>query len=241
MWSTNEANQLVDIGDTLDRKVAALRHHESQFRDFAETERWLRQRRRGARGAGRLSGRRGLPPGDAGPVIRPARRAMVLGLALAFLVSTLAAPVTASRAAAARAGPRRFSPARPWSASSSCGGSGTTAACTTSWPQPTAVTSPMPASPPSTRAWPQAVGLTAIDVAIGSPRLAVRPPEARSPDDPAPRAAGSADTGTVGQPRSAHRPAGVVFGPVLAREVPGDRDPAHDAHGRRRPRPHGRS
>ena len=44
LWSTNEANQLVDIGDTLDRKVAALRHHESQFRDFADTERWLRQR-----------------------------------------------------------------------------------------------------------------------------------------------------------------------------------------------------
>jgi LmbE family N-acetylglucosaminyl deacetylase len=44
MWSTNEANQLVDIGDTLDRKVASLRHHESQFRDFADTERWLRQR-----------------------------------------------------------------------------------------------------------------------------------------------------------------------------------------------------
>lgn len=44
LWSTNEANQVVDIGDTLDRKVAALRHHESQFRDFADTERWLRQR-----------------------------------------------------------------------------------------------------------------------------------------------------------------------------------------------------
>lgn len=44
LWSTNEANQVVDIGDTLDRKVAALRHHASQFRDFAETERWLRQR-----------------------------------------------------------------------------------------------------------------------------------------------------------------------------------------------------
>ena len=44
LWSTNEANQLVDIGDTLDRKVAALRHHASQFRDFAETERWIRRR-----------------------------------------------------------------------------------------------------------------------------------------------------------------------------------------------------
>jgi LmbE family N-acetylglucosaminyl deacetylase len=44
LWSTNEANQLVDIGDTLDRKVAALRHHASQFRAFTETERWLRRR-----------------------------------------------------------------------------------------------------------------------------------------------------------------------------------------------------
>ena len=44
LWSTNEANQIVDIADTLDAKVAALRHHVSQFRDFPETERWLRQR-----------------------------------------------------------------------------------------------------------------------------------------------------------------------------------------------------
>lgn len=44
LWSTGEANQLVDIGDTLDRKVAALRHHASQFHDFAETDRWLRRR-----------------------------------------------------------------------------------------------------------------------------------------------------------------------------------------------------
>ena len=43
LWSTNEANQLVDIGDTLDRKIAALRCHESQFPNFAETERWLRR------------------------------------------------------------------------------------------------------------------------------------------------------------------------------------------------------
>jgi LmbE family N-acetylglucosaminyl deacetylase len=42
LWSTNEANQFVDIGDSLDRKVAALRQHASQFRDFAETERWIR-------------------------------------------------------------------------------------------------------------------------------------------------------------------------------------------------------
>jgi LmbE family N-acetylglucosaminyl deacetylase len=43
LWSTNEANQLVDIGATLDRKVAALRCHESQFASFTETERWLRR------------------------------------------------------------------------------------------------------------------------------------------------------------------------------------------------------
>ncbi len=43
LWSTNEANQLVDIGATLDRKIAALRCHESQFREFADTERWLRR------------------------------------------------------------------------------------------------------------------------------------------------------------------------------------------------------
>jgi len=43
LWSTNEANQLVDIGATLDRKVSALRCHESQFTNFGETERWLRR------------------------------------------------------------------------------------------------------------------------------------------------------------------------------------------------------
>jgi len=43
LWSTNEANQLVDIGATLDRKIAALRCHESQFREFTDTERWLRR------------------------------------------------------------------------------------------------------------------------------------------------------------------------------------------------------
>jgi LmbE family N-acetylglucosaminyl deacetylase len=44
LWSTNEANQIVDIGETLDRKLAALAHHASQFHDFAETSRWLRRR-----------------------------------------------------------------------------------------------------------------------------------------------------------------------------------------------------
>jgi LmbE family N-acetylglucosaminyl deacetylase len=44
LWSTNDANQIADIGDTLERKVAALAHHVSQFHDFAETARWLRRR-----------------------------------------------------------------------------------------------------------------------------------------------------------------------------------------------------
>ena len=43
LWSTNEANQIADIGETLDRKIAALGHHASQFHDFAETARWLRR------------------------------------------------------------------------------------------------------------------------------------------------------------------------------------------------------
>jgi LmbE family N-acetylglucosaminyl deacetylase len=55
LWSTNEANQLVDIGATLDRKVAALAHHASQFRDFSETDRWLR---RGAEELGERAGYR---------------------------------------------------------------------------------------------------------------------------------------------------------------------------------------
>ncbi|HTE64938.1 MAG TPA: PIG-L deacetylase family protein [Candidatus Binatia bacterium] len=44
LWSTNEANQIVDISDTLERKIAALAHHASQFHDFAETAKWLRRR-----------------------------------------------------------------------------------------------------------------------------------------------------------------------------------------------------
>jgi LmbE family N-acetylglucosaminyl deacetylase len=58
LWSTNEANQLVDIGATLDRKVAALAHHASQFRDFGETARWLR------RGAEELGERAGYPAAE---------------------------------------------------------------------------------------------------------------------------------------------------------------------------------
>lgn len=44
LWSTNEANQIVDIGETIERKIAALSHHRSQFHDFNETARWLRSR-----------------------------------------------------------------------------------------------------------------------------------------------------------------------------------------------------
>lgn len=44
LWSTNEANQIVDIGDAIERKVAALAHHASQFRHFDEVARWVRRR-----------------------------------------------------------------------------------------------------------------------------------------------------------------------------------------------------
>ena len=44
LWSTNEANQLVDIGATIERKVAALAHHASQFRQFEDVARWVRRR-----------------------------------------------------------------------------------------------------------------------------------------------------------------------------------------------------
>ncbi len=43
LWSTNEANQIVDIGEWIDRKIDALGHHASQFHDFPETARWLRR------------------------------------------------------------------------------------------------------------------------------------------------------------------------------------------------------
>lgn len=55
LWSTNEANQIVDIGATIDRKLAALAHHASQFRDFEETARWVR---RGAEELGERAGYR---------------------------------------------------------------------------------------------------------------------------------------------------------------------------------------
>jgi len=44
LWSTNEANQLVDIGGTIERKLDALGHHASQFRSFEEIARWVRRR-----------------------------------------------------------------------------------------------------------------------------------------------------------------------------------------------------
>ena len=44
LWSTNEANQIVDIGATLDLKVRALSRHASQFRSFDEIARWVRRR-----------------------------------------------------------------------------------------------------------------------------------------------------------------------------------------------------
>jgi LmbE family N-acetylglucosaminyl deacetylase len=44
LWSTNEANQLVDIGATLERKIEALRHHASQFRSYDDIARWVRRR-----------------------------------------------------------------------------------------------------------------------------------------------------------------------------------------------------
>lgn len=43
LWSTNEANQIVDIGDCLEAKVRALALHASQFRHFDETARWVRR------------------------------------------------------------------------------------------------------------------------------------------------------------------------------------------------------
>ncbi|MGH2386208.1 MAG: PIG-L deacetylase family protein, partial [Candidatus Limnocylindria bacterium] len=44
LWSTNEANQLVDISGTMEGKIAALGQHASQFRSFDEIARWVRRR-----------------------------------------------------------------------------------------------------------------------------------------------------------------------------------------------------
>ena len=44
LWSTNEANQIVDVGATLDAKIDALGRHASQFRSFDDIARWVRRR-----------------------------------------------------------------------------------------------------------------------------------------------------------------------------------------------------
>ena len=59
LWATNEANRFVDIGDTLDLKLRALARHASQFEDYAEIERWMRQR------AEELGERAGYPAAEA--------------------------------------------------------------------------------------------------------------------------------------------------------------------------------
>lgn len=59
LWATNEANRFVDIGDTLDAKLAALGRHASQFEDWAEIERWMRAR------AEELGERAGYPAAEA--------------------------------------------------------------------------------------------------------------------------------------------------------------------------------
>ena len=59
LWSTNEANQLVDIGGSLDAKIRALARHASQFERFDEIERWVRRR------AEELGERAGYPAAEA--------------------------------------------------------------------------------------------------------------------------------------------------------------------------------
>ena len=59
LWATNDANRFVDIGDTLDLKLRALARHASQFEDYAEIERWMRQR------AEELGERAGYPAAEA--------------------------------------------------------------------------------------------------------------------------------------------------------------------------------
>jgi LmbE family N-acetylglucosaminyl deacetylase len=44
LWSTNEANQIVDVADTIERKIDALGHHASQFHNFGDIARWVRRR-----------------------------------------------------------------------------------------------------------------------------------------------------------------------------------------------------
>ena len=53
LWGTLEPDHWMDISDSIDRKLAALRHHESQIKDFAGLEERLRQ---GAREIGAAPG-----------------------------------------------------------------------------------------------------------------------------------------------------------------------------------------
>ena len=59
LWSTNEANQLVDVDGALDAKIRALSRHASQFERFDEIERWVRRR------AEELGERAGYPAAEA--------------------------------------------------------------------------------------------------------------------------------------------------------------------------------
>jgi LmbE family N-acetylglucosaminyl deacetylase len=43
MFWTDKANAFVDISGTVDRKLDALRCHESQLKDFARVEEWVRE------------------------------------------------------------------------------------------------------------------------------------------------------------------------------------------------------
>lgn len=53
LWGTLEPDHWMDISDGIERKLAALRHHESQIKDFAGLEERLRQ---GAREIGEAPG-----------------------------------------------------------------------------------------------------------------------------------------------------------------------------------------
>ena len=138
---------------------------------------------------------------------RPARRAVVLGLALAFLVSTLAAPAMASRAAAASRWTSQVQPREAverflvlWRIGDYRRMHDVLAAADRNHFTDAGFVA-------IHESLAQAVGLTGMDVAIGSPKLAVRPAEAALSGRPRASAAGPADPGAVGQPRSAHRPA----------------------------------
>jgi len=65
-----------------------------------------------------------------------------------------------------------------------------------------------------------AVGLTGMDVGIGSPRFELRSPEARAPDVEGPAPPDLPTPAPSATPAPAINPRGVVFGPVAARVVP---------------------